>query len=625
MTDLLGIGAAGVAAYQTALAVVGDNVANADTPGYVRRTVLLKTAAAGGAGAPTSRDIGAGNGVTVGSIGRAADALKAGAARDADSDLSRITTRADWLARLQSALGSGDASLTKRIGGFFDAAQDLSASPASPAARTIFLDRADQTAAAFRSTAAAIAATGRDIAASTTEQAAQVNRLAATLAAINAAVTRSGGTGAASSALLDQRDTALASLASLVRISVTETGRGRVDIRLGDGANAPLLVTGSMATTIGVRDGRGGAEAVLHPTHDPVVVRLPASGSLAGLVEAGRRVAATATAIDALATHFAAAANDQHEAGVDAAGRDGTALFATTTLDVTAGMANGGAAAIDVAVADTATIAPSGYVFGFDGTAWSIARGDGSGAVTGAGPLGLDGVTVSPSGVPHAGDSFILAPRGGAAGIARRPLDPSQVAAASRWLADADGANRGTGRIAVAIDPGATALPALPAYRITVTSATAVDIVDPATSAVIGTAVLDGSTIAGAGFAFSLGGALAVGDTFRISRTTAASGDNGNIRALVAQRGVGGTGGTIEANLDATISGVASTLSETDALAASATAVRDDARRANDAAGGVDLDTEAAELTRLQAAYRANAQVIATARALFDSLLQAVG
>ncbi|MGI4880553.1 MAG: flagellar hook-associated protein FlgK [Janthinobacterium lividum] len=622
MSDLLGIGASGIAAYQTALSVVGDNVANADTPGYVRRTIVLETAAAGGAGAPALRDFGGGNGVTVGGIGRAFDVLKAGAARDADSDLSRITTRADWLTRLQSALGPGDASLTKRIGGFFDAAQDLSVSPASTAARTIFLDRADQTAAAFRSTASALDAIGSDITSATASQVAQVNQLTASLAQINAAVTRSGGTGEAGAALLDQRDAALASLATFVRIGVTDTGRGTVEVRLGDGANAPLLVGGTSATAIGVSPG---GDVVLHPSHEPVVVRLPASGSLAGLVEAGKRVAATITAVDALATRFVTAANTQNMAGVDATGTDGTALFATTTLAVVPGEANGGAATVDVVVGDAATIAPSGYVLGYDGTAWTLARGDGSGAVSGAGPLHLDGVTVTPSGTAHAGDSFVLAAKGGAAGIALRPLDPSQVAAASRWLTDADGANGGSGALSVTVDPTAAGFPALPAYRIVITGAATADIVDPATSTVIGSAVIDGSSIAGAGFRFTIGGQPAVGDSFRITRNVDGTGDNGNIRALVAQRAAGGSGNTIEASLNATVTGVASTLSETRALASSATAVRDDAQRASDAVSGVDIDTEAAELTRLQAAYKANAQVIATARALFDTLLQAVG
>ncbi|MGI4877810.1 MAG: flagellar basal body rod C-terminal domain-containing protein, partial [Janthinobacterium lividum] len=141
---------------------------------------------------------------------------------------------------------------------------------------------------------------------------------------------------------------------------------------------------------------------------------------------------------------------------------------------------------------------------------------------------------------------------------------------------------------------------------------------------VIGTAAITGSSIAGAGFTFSIGGAPAIGDSFRITRNDTGVGDNGNVRALVALRAESGSGGTIEANLDTVVTGVASNLSETNKLATSVTAVRDDAARAADAVSGVDLDQEAAELTRLQAAYKANSQVIAAARDMFDTLLQAV-
>lgn len=437
-------------------------------------------------------------------------------------------------------------------------------------------------------------------------------------------IKRTSGAGEAGNALLDQRDVALAELATYVRIGTTDVGGGAVEVRLGDGPNAAVLVKGDAATMIGVRDGPAGAELVLHPSHDPVAVRLPASGSLAGLIEADRRVAATVVAVDALADRFAAAANAQHQAGVDQTGADGQPLFATTTLGIVAGKANGGNAAVDVAVGDGAAIAAGGYVLGYDGAAWTLSRSDGTAAVAGAGPLTLDGVTITTSGTAQAGDSFALAPRGGAAGIALRPLGPAQVAVASRWLSDADGANAGSGRIAVAVDPVAAGLPPLAAYRIVVTGAATADIVDPATGSVVGTAAIDGSSIAGAGFSFTLSGSPAIGDSFRITRNTDGVGDNGNIRALVALRGDAGAGGTIEASLDATVTGVASTLSETNKLALSAAAVRDDAARAADAVGGVDLDQEAATLTRLQAAYNANAQVIAAARDLFDSLLRAV-
>ena len=52
-------------------------------------------------------------------------------------------------------------------------------------------------------------------------------------------------------------------------------------------------------------------------------------------------------------------------------------------------------------------------------------------------------------------------------------------------------------------------------------------------------------------------------------------------------------------------------------------ALLDEATRARELASGVNLDEEAADLMRFQQLYQANAQVIATANLLFDTLLQA--
>ncbi|MEI6485908.1 MAG: flagellar basal body rod C-terminal domain-containing protein [Sphingomonadales bacterium] len=82
-----------------------------------------------------------------------------------------------------------------------------------------------------------------------------------------------------------------------------------------------------------------------------------------------------------------------------------------------------------------------------------------------------------------------------------------------------------------------------------------------------------------------------------------------------------GADGTIEAALDADLAAIGAGVGDAKRLEASAARLKEDAARANDAVSAVDLETEAAELTRLQAAYRANAQVIGVARDLFDQIL----
>lgn len=617
MTDLLSIGAAGIRAYRTALAVVGDNVANADSAGYVRRTVVLKASPRAGGGGPLSLGVQVGSGADIASLGRSYDGLKANAARNAGSDVARLSARGDWLARLQSVIGGGNGQLNTALGGFYDGAEALSANPLSTASRTIFLDRAEQAASAFRDTAGAVVGLAHDLAATTAAATREVNGLTAALAGVNDDLRRAAGRDTAS--LLDERDRLLGTLGSYLRVGIVEADDGQVTVRLGDGPNAETLVNGGTATRIGVRDGPNGAELVLDPTHTARSVRLPASGSLAGLIEAARAVDAAGATLDGLATRFADSVDAVQVQGVDRTGADGTPLFARATLSVTPGAANAGSATIGIAVADGAVLNPQGYVLRRDAGAWTLARSDGSGAVTGAGPLTLDGATVTPSPGAVDGDGFVLATLGGAAGLSLRSLAPAQVAVSARWLGDASAPNAGTGQVSVTLDAAASALPVLAAYTVRMVDAANCEIVDPATGLVLGSAMVAGSSIAGAGSRFTITGVPVAGDSFRITRAPASSLDTGNLRTLLATR----TGAGVEDGLDGQVAGLASQVSETARLSDAAAAVAADASRAADAVSGVDLDTEAAELTRLQAAYKANAQVIAAARELFDALLQA--
>ncbi|TRW16679.1 FlgK family flagellar hook-associated protein [Glacieibacterium frigidum] len=615
MTDLIALGAAGVRAYARGLEVVGDNVANAESPGYVRRTITPASARAG-PGTPLSRDLASAGGVDPGIATRAYDALKAKAARNAGGDAARLDARADWLTRLQATVGGDTARLDGALGGFYDGAQDLAANPRSTAARTIFLDRADQAAAAFRGAAESIDGLQSDLAAATEAATSEVNGLTTSLAAVNVELKRASGSrttgGAAANALLDERDRLLAALSGFVRIGVTEGKGGVVTVTAGDGPAAPALVDGGTATRIAVRDGANGAELVLDPGHDARAIRLPASGTLSGLIEAARAGREILASLDTLAARFAEAANSIHAGGVDATGADGGTLFATRSLGVVPGAANAGDASVRVEIADGATLG-DGYVLRRAGSGWMLARADGSGTVSGTATLTLDGVTVTPGAGARDGDSFALVARDGAGGIALRPLSAAQVAVSARWLGDGAASNAGTGRLTVTLDDSAAGLPAIGAYALRATAG-GFDVLDTG-GAVLGS-YPTGAAVAGAGFSFRVDGAPAVGDTFRIVRAGASSADSGTVRDLLASRDVG-----IEDDLDATVAGLASRLSETLRLGEAASALASDAKRAQDAVSGVDLDAEAAELTRLQAAYKASAQVMATARALFDELL----
>ena len=621
MMDLLALGRSGVLAFQNALNATGDNVANADTPGFVRRRIVVATQPAG-RGGPFERASISGAGVRTAQLLRDVDPLKANAARVASGDQARFGARLDWLQRLESLATTAD--VVGRTGAFFDAATRLAAAPTQPAARALFLDAADDAAAAFAGHGRDLEALEGDIRAEAGLSARRVNDLGAALARVNDQLRRGDEGDIAAVGLLDNRDRLLADLANDVRISVTEGPRGVVEVKLGSGPSAVLLVpTAGNSRRIGIAP--DGQTVQLDPDHEPVPLRLPASGRLAGLLEAAGQIIRARVALDGSAASFATLVNNWHQQGIDAAGQPGEPIFATTATRTTVGKANAGQAPVDVVLADGATPFPGGYRLIAESTGFTLARNDGSATITSASPLLLDGLTVNIGSGWVSGDQWTVEPLAGAQGLSLRPLNSGQVAAAGRWQIDGLPTNVARGLPDVFDDAAALALPGgdttPPPWRISVIAGGLAEIRDPSGVNLLATVPADGSLIEAPGLRFRLPADAAAGDQFRIAPTPPGSQDNRNLLDLGRLRTQPGPNGTIEAVLDAELAGIGAQVANTGRLETAAAALKEDTARANDAVSAVDLEREAAELTRLQAAYRANAQLIGVARDLFDQIL----
>jgi flagellar hook-associated protein 1 FlgK len=256
-----------------------------------------------------------------------------------------------------------------------------------------------------------------------------------------------------------------------------------------------------------------------------------------------------------------------------------------------------------------------------DASGWTLSRVDGTASVSGPGDLLLDGVTVRPGSGARDGDAWSLDIASGAAGLGLRPIGPARLAVADRFISDAAASNAGDGSLVLTPDSNAAAFAEPPPWRVRINATGMVEVFDNATNALLLTAPFDGSPILANGVRITFNGTPTIGDSFRILATGPASNDNGNARALAQVRAAIGPGGTLETSLDASTATIGSVLSESRRLEMIAQAVKDDTARAADAISGVDLDREAAEMTRLQVAYRANAQLLQAARDMFDAML----
>lgn len=323
MTDMLSIGASGVRAYQTALATVGENIANVNSVGYTRRQVTLNEVA----GVGSTFAYGAGNGVTLSGVNRSTDIYSSTALRAASSDLSRTTKGAEWLDRIQGAL-TGNA-LTSRVTGFFGAAQALAAEPDSTALRTGMVSAATSAAIAFTATGKAFDQVDADIDTAGMQAAQNLTSLGVSLSKINEGISRSQPGSTAAAQLMDQRDNILSQMSDLSDISTTFDSIGRATVNLG-GSSGAAFVKGTGTGTVSYARDETGKIAFSVTVRDETKQITPNGGTLAGIVDGAQRVSAVRQVLNSVASDFVAAVNENQANGKDQSGTTaGAKMFVT--------------------------------------------------------------------------------------------------------------------------------------------------------------------------------------------------------------------------------------------------------------------------------------------------------
>jgi flagellar hook-associated protein 1 FlgK len=330
VSDLLSIGASAVNAYSTALAAISDNVANANTAGYTRRTVTISQvgASAGGLYSNGAQF----NGAEVTSVNRAWNDYQAQTTRTATSDAGRTDARLTWLTNAQSAMDDSATGVGQSATAFFNAADTLASDPTSTTDRSAMLSALGQTTDAFNTTANALASTAQGIgtAAQTTVQ--SVNSDLDSLAKINASLLSTQPGTSAQADLEDQRDNLLNEISGNVAIDVKVAQDGTATVSLANGGTQLVAGTGAPKgdARLTVTTAANGALAVQTVSNGTSQSVGDAGGELGGMVESAGIVADQRNSLDKLATDFMSSINSFQAAGTDSSGAAGTALLSGT-------------------------------------------------------------------------------------------------------------------------------------------------------------------------------------------------------------------------------------------------------------------------------------------------------
>jgi flagellar hook-associated protein 1 FlgK len=345
-SDLLSIGLSGAKAARVALDVTAQNIANAATDGYVRRSVALTEVASTGYQG-TIRDISL-SGVRVDSVVRNADAFRQSEVRRTGADTARASAEVQGLGNAEAALEQ--SGVYPAITAFESAVQKLKEDPVDTSLRASVLESARTMGSTFQIASQEMDAVGTGLRFQASDGVTEVNRLAGELGRTNLRLARAADASSDQTALLDQRDKLLSDLSQYGDVATTLAPDGSVKVNLGGSSGGTLVSGGTAGTMAMITAADGTISFTLDGTAQPLN-----GGSLAGQSLALDKLVQLHGDLDSLAARIVTTVNTAQSAGSARDGSAGGPLLTGTT-----------AATIALATTDPAMIAtaPAGAAAG---------------------------------------------------------------------------------------------------------------------------------------------------------------------------------------------------------------------------------------------------------------------
>ncbi|QIG93295.1 MULTISPECIES: flagellar hook-associated protein FlgK [unclassified Bradyrhizobium] len=317
----------GLRATQASLSLVSSNVANAETPGYVRKTLNQVTGTTGQYGSS----------VLITGVNRQLDEFLQTQLRTETSGAAYADVRSDFLSNLQGVYGNPDSTGTieDAYNKFLTAVQGLSTSPESQSARIGVVNAAQSMAQQLNATSQGIQTLRANAEAGISDSINTANNALQQIARLNVQLQANGGTADASTAaLLDQRDRYVTQLSQLMDIRTVTNSQNQVTVFTNSGVqlvgteaaslsfNAQGTMTPNTLYNTDPTKSTVGTITITFPhggTYDMVSTNSIRSGKIAAYLELRDNTLAQAqTQIDQFAAAMSSALSDKTTAGTAA-------------------------------------------------------------------------------------------------------------------------------------------------------------------------------------------------------------------------------------------------------------------------------------------------------------------
>ncbi len=413
MSGTISNGLSALLAAQRALQTTSNNIANANTEGFVRQRIDFIE----NPGVPLGRYT-VGAGVSVSSISRVYDQFLTDNLRTASSLEQRATAFSDFATRMNTILGNPDTGVNTAVQRFFNQVEAVGRDPTSAAQRSQLLLEGENLAERMQQIDSQLGSMNREINSRLGQAVGTINSLAGQVADLNGQIMAAGSTAAAD--LLDRRDVVLKQLGAQINITATRQNDGSVNVLVGSGQSLVLGVGASTLHTVPDQyDSSKLQLAISNGGPLQNISGMVSGGTVGGLLSFRTDVLeSTRRDLNLLAVGLGDAFNTQHRQGVDLAGNLGGDFFSIGTPVVSGSTNNTGTATGSATITDVSALVGHDYELRFNGSTWSALDRTTQTAVattgTGSGvdPLLFGGLSFSISGSAAAGDRFLVRPLG---------------------------------------------------------------------------------------------------------------------------------------------------------------------------------------------------------------------
>ena len=306
------IGKRSLMAHSTQIQTAGHNISNADTEGYSRQRVIVKSFE------PIYRpDLERsmvpgqiGQGCDVESINRIKDELLESRIVEQKNVESYWETRDKYYSMIESVYNEpNDVSVRTNMDKFWQGWQELSTYPESDAARLAVVVRGQTLTNSIQQQYKSLRGIGDQINGDIEAVVKQVNDLSRQIASVNGEIVRSKGLGDNPNDLMDRRDLLVEKLSSLINVTVTQKDPDEFMVH----TDGQIIVQGSLARqieTVGQLDNNGYGKLMWSDT------KLDAEfhgGTLGALVELrDKDIRTEIQSLNTMALNFADLVNDVH-------------------------------------------------------------------------------------------------------------------------------------------------------------------------------------------------------------------------------------------------------------------------------------------------------------------------